>query len=66
MQEHMAKAQYEAARVQAQTNTIALIGQLGLKFNSSGGMSDLDEDRLVKALRLVKSNSELLHPDVDL
>lgn len=62
----MAKAQYEAARVQAQTNTIALIGQLGLKFNSSGGMSDLDEDRLVKALRLVKSNSELLHPDVDL
>jgi hypothetical protein len=66
MQEHCAKAQYEMASVRAQANTIALIGQLGLSFDSSGGLSERDEDRLHAALRLVKSSSEILCSDMRL
>lgn len=64
MQEQCAKAQFEAARVQAQANTIALIGQLGLSFDASGSLSERDEERLYRALKLIRSNAEFLHPDV--
>ena len=66
MQEQRAKAQFEASRVQAQANIIALIGQLGLSFDSSGELSERDDARLFQALKLVKANAEFLRPDTPL
>lgn len=62
MQEHVARAQYESARVAAQANTLAIMASIGISFNAQGKLSDDDENALLNAQDFIKEAAVQLHP----